>query len=1435
MVSEVDATDLNLGALFSVHAGIAHTRWATHGVPSPRNGHPQSSGAGNDFLVVHNGIITNYEVLKETLIRHGFTFESDTDTEVIPKLAKFVFDKANDGEGGQNVPFSEVVSEVLRHLEGAYALIFKSPHYPNELIACRRGSPLLLGVKHLPLPSEAAPNPIPSSPPPALPPADIFEQLRSGEFALSSLPFLLLLSSPLSPSLLYLCRLCDHLLLSSLVTSSTAPPSLAASHHLSSPFFSTKSLIRSPPPVGSPQIPKSPNRFRRVGYRELAEDVSSGTSFHEDKFPTKNGTPKELFFSSDANALIEHTKKVLLIEDDEVVHLKDGAVSILKFDHDKAKSHAGLPRPASIQRALSVLEMEVEQIKKGHYEHFMQKEIHEQPESLTTTMRGRLICGGGSSKAKSVLLGGLKDHLKTIRRSRRIVFIGCGTSYNAALAARPFVEVLSGMPVTMEVASDLLDREGPIYREDTAVFVSQSGETADTLLALKYAKENGALCVGITNTVGSAIARNTDCGVHINAGAEIGVASTKAYTSQIVVMAMMALAIGDDTISSQSRREAVIDGLFHLPNHVREVLKLDDEMKDLAKLLMDEESLLMFGRGYNYATALEGALKVKEVALMHSEGILAGEMKHGPLALVDETLPIIVIATHDACFSKQQSVIQQLHARKGRLIVMCSKGEASLVCPGGSCRVIEVPQVEDCLQPVVNVIPLQALGIDPQTRHTMVSPGILPRVSPLNEDCHLADNGALFYQQRNTLDLSVSAPPGPGWIKLLVLGIMKQNPKEEVNSCTGECMARSLGFLVLILLVPVCTAAVFRPISESHKSAALELFSSVDGSLGSLEETYEAARTFQILGVDKNADITSVACPQVVESLLSLSSEAKDLFHALRVNSILRCQIDAKVFEDVASKLQAAVKDARTLFAFYYPIGSLVLIKDLDYQINVILEDADGIFHSIKALSQSDGRWRFDSNSAESSIYSAGFRFGILTFTNCPFAGLALEALAGVVSLAGSDIDPAMLGIVKNDVVKLFDSLESYDDGALYFDDKFVDASEHQGPLSTTSAVVRGITKFAAVTPGKLNHFYSFDLITAIYSAFDIFEGPAQGIKKEDFKTGNEALLHLCQVEVKVNTVLGSGAPPLTVNLVNAVTSSSNEPLIQNKELEFDPESSVHSLDVLSEGIDVGKYTLIFEVLLHDPEHKKLYATGGGAQASIFVTGSINIDSAEIAVLDSDLGSIEIKKKLDLSEENAVSLSANHLQKLCLSFLLTTPLGHAFNPHQNFLALVDQFYYLSGRYNIRLTIGDAAMENSFTQALGHVELDLPEAPEKAAHPPPQIIDRYARFGPKQEISHIFRAPEKRPPRELSLAFMGLTFIPFIGFVVGLIRLGVNLKNFPSSAVPATFAALFHGGIAAVLLLYVLFWVKVPFYCALIDVAASLFLCTARDLDEGSDG
>ncbi|OVA02379.1 Ribophorin II [Macleaya cordata] len=665
-------------------------------------------------------------------------------------------------------------------------------------------------------------------------------------------------------------------------------------------------------------------------------------------------------------------------------------------------------------------------------------------------------------------------------------------------------------------------------------------------------------------------------------------------------------------------------------------------------------------------------------------------------------------------------------------------------------------------------------------------------------------------------------------------------------------MARNVGFLFLILSLAICQAAIFQPISDSHRSAALELFSPTDGSFASLEETYEALRTFQILGLEKEAVLSPETCTLVVKNLRSSSSNPKDLFYALRVNSILKCEVDADILVGISSKLQAMVRDASSLLDFYHSIGSLVLIKDWGSDGNVLLADADGTFHSIKALSQSDGRWRHSSNGAESSIYASG---------------LALEALAGVVSLSSSEIDQSLIGTVKNDIVKLFDSLEKYDDGAFYFDEKLVDAREDQGPLSTSASVVRGLAAFTAVTSGKLNlpgdrilGLAKFFLGVGVPgSAKDLFN---QIDSLDKFCYTNSfswyrvsiplilslpatvlSLTNKNQLKVKVNTVLGSDAPPLTVKLVQAFRSSSKEaPLVENQELMFDPESMTHSLDLLPMGFDVGKYIFVFRVLLHDPEDKKIYATGGQTQVPIFITGFIKIDSAEIAVLDSDLQSTGSKQKLDLSGETSLSLSANHLQKLRLSFQLTTSLGQPFKPDQvflklthetkvehifvvgnsgsqfeiilDFLRLVEKFYYLSGRYDIQLTVGDAAMENSFLQALGHVELDLPEPPEKASRPPLQPVDSYSRYGPKQEISHIFRSPEKRPAQELSLAFLALTILPLFGFLIGLVRLGVNLKNFPTAVGPATYAILFHAGIAAVLSLYLLFWLKLDLFTTL---------------------
>ncbi|KAL9357985.1 hypothetical protein Peur_051238 [Populus x canadensis] len=697
-------------------------------------------------------------------------------------------------------------------------------------------------------------------------------------------------------------------------------------------------------------------------------------------------------------------------------------------------------------------------------------------------------------------------------------------------------------------------------------------------------------------------------------------------------------------------------------------------------------------------------------------------------------------------------------------------------------------------------------------------------------------------------------------------------------------MARNLGgFLVLIAAALIYSSAlasyIFQPISDSHRSAALELFNPLGGSFPSVEETYEELRTFEVLGIDKRSDISTAACQSVSEILGSSSSTLKDLFYALKVNGILKCDIKEDVFEGVASRLQAAVSGASALLDFYYSVGGLALIKGQTTKDDLYLADAEGVFQSIKwttlarnsptlsrallglvadvvrvvgcvgpalALSQSDGRWRYNSKNPESSTHAAG---------------LALEALAGIVSLSSSEIDQSLISTTKNDILKLFDSIEKYDDGAFYFDEKLVGAHEHQGALSTTSSVVRGLTAFAAVTSGSLNlpsgkilGLAKFFLAIGIPGdAKDLFNQVDSLAFLESNTVSIPLILSLPAtvlsltkkdaLKVKVNTVLGSNPPPLTVNLLRVLRSGSKDTLLtESQELKFDPENAVYTLDALPKSVDVGKYTFVFETVLHDSDHKNLYATGGQTRIPIFVTGVIEVDTAEIAVLDSDLGSIETKKKIDLAGDNTVPLSANHLQKLRLSFQLSTPLGHAFKPHQailklthetkvehiflmgssgkefeiilDFLGLVEKFFYLSGRYNVQLTVGDAVMENSFLKAVGHIDLDLPEAPEKAPQPPAQPLDPNLIYGPKAEIAHIFRVPEKLPPKELSLTFLGLTLLPFLGFLLGLLRLGVNLKNFPSSSVPAMFAALFHLGIAAVLLLYVLFWLKLDLFTTL---------------------
>ncbi|XP_043924872.1 glutamine--fructose-6-phosphate aminotransferase [isomerizing] 2 [Protopterus annectens] len=584
---------LDLDTCFDSHFGIAHTRWATHGEPNAVNSHPQRSDKNNEFVVVHNGIITNYKVLKTFLESKGYEFESETDTETIPKLIKYVYDNRE----RDDISFSTLVERVIQQLEGAFALMFKSSHYPDEAVATRRGSPLLIGVH--------------------------------------------------------------------------------SKHKLS-----TEQI-----PITYKSSSSTENNKLSKGRTKRSD---STTCLH----PVGEEKAVEFYFASDASAIIEHTNRVIFLEDDDVAAVSDGKLSIHRL-----KRLAG----DDSSRGVQTLQMELQQIMKGNFSAFMQKEIFEQPESIFNTMRGRINFETGK-----VLLGGLKDHLKEIKRCRRLIVIGCGTSYHAAVATRQVLEELTELPVMVELASDFLDRNTPVFRDDVCFFISQSGETADTLMALRYCKDRGALTVGITNTVGSSISRETDCGVHINAGPEIGVASTKAYTSQFVSLVMFGLMMSEDRISLQERRQKIISGLQSLPDLIKDVLSLDEKINDLAHELYQQRSLLVMGRGYNFATCLEGALKIKEITYMHSEGILAGELKHGPLALVDKNMPVIMIIMKDPCHTKCQNALQQVTARQGRPVVLCTKDDDE--CIKAAYKAVELPHTVDCLQGILSVIPLQLLS-----------------------------------------------------------------------------------------------------------------------------------------------------------------------------------------------------------------------------------------------------------------------------------------------------------------------------------------------------------------------------------------------------------------------------------------------------------------------------------------------------------------------------------------------------------------------------------------------------------------------------------------------------------------------------------------------------------------------------------------------------
>uniref|UniRef100_A0A7E4VFM4 Glutamine--fructose-6-phosphate transaminase (isomerizing) n=1 Tax=Panagrellus redivivus TaxID=6233 RepID=A0A7E4VFM4_PANRE len=404
----------------------------------------------------------------------------------------------------------------------------------------------------------------------------------------------------------------------------------------------------------------------------------------------------EYFLASDASAIIEHTKQVLFLEDDDVAVVESGVLSIHRIKRDGSD-------PAYQTREIQQLNMELQQIMRGDFKTFMQKEIFEQPDSVVNTMRGRVLPDG------RVVLGGIKEYLNDVRRCRRLIFVACGTSYNSAIACRQIMEEMTELPVVLELASDFLDRETPIFRDDVCFFISQSGETADTLNALRYCKPRGALLIGVTNTVGSSICRESHCGIHINAGPEIGVASTKAYTSQIIAIIMFALNMSDDRISLRERRAHIISELGKLPSYIETVLKLDEQVLSIAKEIYKEKSLLVMGRGYNFATCLEGALKIKELSYMHCEGILSGELKHGPLAMVDENLSIVMVICNDHVYKKSLNALMQVRARNGRPIVIAD--DSVPLSDLEDCEyVLRVPRTVDCIQNVLTVIPLQLLS-----------------------------------------------------------------------------------------------------------------------------------------------------------------------------------------------------------------------------------------------------------------------------------------------------------------------------------------------------------------------------------------------------------------------------------------------------------------------------------------------------------------------------------------------------------------------------------------------------------------------------------------------------------------------------------------------------------------------------------------------------
>lgn len=527
----------------SGNIGIAHTRWATHGEPNDINAHPHYSQSKN-LALVHNGTIENYNVLKVALLKHGYTFVSETDTEVIVQLIEYIRNE-------NNCSLFDAVKEAAKQIVGAYAIAVIDKNNPNQIIAARQSSPLVIGV---------------------------------------------------------------------------------------------------------------------------GED--------------------EYFLASDATPIIEYTNKVVYLNDGEIAVINRGE-PLHVFDI-KGKGESNIN--------ITELKMSIDELEKGGYPHFMLKEIFEQPKTLADCISGRI-----SSNGKKVTLSGVIENKDKFLNAQRIIIVACGTSWHAGLIGKHLIEDYCRIPVEVEYASEFRYRNPVVTDKDVLIALSQSGETADTLAALELAKSKGAFVFGICNVIGSSIPRATHSGCYIHVGPEIGVASTKAFTGQVTVLAMLAILVGQmkGTVSDETV-EKVASDIRRIPKLIKEIFKTDGQIKDLAKIFTYAHNFLYLGRGYNYPAALEGALKLKEISYIHAEGYPAAEMKHGTIALIDNEMPTVVIAIKDNVYEKTVSNIQQVKARNGRVLAIVTEGDD--IVSKIADYIIEVPEISECLTPLLTSIPLQLLA-----------------------------------------------------------------------------------------------------------------------------------------------------------------------------------------------------------------------------------------------------------------------------------------------------------------------------------------------------------------------------------------------------------------------------------------------------------------------------------------------------------------------------------------------------------------------------------------------------------------------------------------------------------------------------------------------------------------------------------------------------